>query len=101
MDEIMTRDTAEKAAPETKKRWKKPTLSGKKRRWPKVLLTLAVLAALIVGVVLPRLRGGEPQPTAGYTVETAQRRDLAVRVTGTATLEPADSYHKSLLCSIQ
>ena len=46
----------------------KVKLPGKKRRWPKVVLTLAVVAALAAWVILPRLAGGSGQTAANYLV---------------------------------
>ena len=75
-------------------------LPGRKRRWPKAVLVLIVVAALAAWVVLPRLLGGgTDQTAAGYVTDIAQRRDLSVTVTGTATLEPADSYQVTTLLS--
>lgn len=99
MDEIMTQSPAAEAPAAPKKVWKKKAIPGKKRRWPKALLALAVVTALAAWVVLPRLGRGNAQPQAAYLVETAQRRDLSVTVTGTATLEPADSYQVTTLLS--
>ena len=92
MNDLAARE--ERTLPE-KKRFR----LGKKRHWSKMALALAVAAALAAWAVLPRLGGGAPQPSAGYLVETAQRRDLSVTVTGTATLEPADSYQVTTLLS--
>ena len=60
-----------------------------------VLLAIVILAA----AVLPRLGGGAGAAEMGYTVEQPARRDLAVSVSGTATLEPADSYQVNTLIS--
>ena len=68
---------------------------GKKGAVLAVVLAVVVLAA----VVLPRLGGGAAAAGAGYTVEQAARRDLSVSVTGSATLEPADSYQVNTLVS--
>ena len=93
MDDLMKQE--EQALPKNKVK-----LPGRKRRWPKVLLALILVAALAAWAVLPRLLGGgTDQTAAGYVTDTAQRRDLAVTVTGTATLEPADSYHVTTLLS--
>ena len=93
MDDLMKQE--EQALPKNKVK-----LPGRKRRWPKVLLALILVAALAAWAVLPRLLGGgTDQTAAGYVTDTAQRRDLAVTVTGTATLEPADSYQVTTLLS--
>ena len=93
MDDLMKQE--EQALPKNKVK-----LPGRKRRWPKVLLALILVAALAAWAVLPRLLGGgTDQTAAGYVTDTAQRRDLAVTVTGTATLEPADAYQVTTLLS--
>ena len=68
---------------------------GKKGRVAVVLLALATLAA----AVLPRLGDGAGVAEAAYAVEQATRRDLSVSVSGSATLEPADSYQVNTLIS--
>lgn len=72
---------------------------GKKRRWKKAVLALAVLAA--AGLGIQHFRGGSSEPEAlpGYTVDTVQRRDLTTTVEGSATLEPADAYQVTTLLS--
>ena len=75
MDDLMKQE--EQALPKNKVK-----LPGRKRRWPKVLLALILVAALAAWAVLPRLLGGgADQMAAGYVADTAQRRDLAVTVT--------------------
>ena len=56
-------------------------------------LALIVLAA----AVLPRLGQSSGAVALAYQVAQAQRRDLTVTVSGTATLEPADSYRVTTL----
>ena len=65
----------------------------KKRRWPVVLLVLA-LAAAAVGwfVVRPILRSADQVNDLLYTQDTAAYRDVTVSVSGTAAILPADSY---------
>ncbi|MCI2058616.1 MAG: efflux RND transporter periplasmic adaptor subunit [Oscillibacter sp.] len=71
----------------------------KKRRLIRVLVIVALLAAAAVAVV-PRLTGKKAgQVDSSYLVSTAVRRDLTESVTGTATLEPADSYNVTTLVS--
>ena len=68
---------------------------GKRRAALAAVLAVVLLAA----AVLPRLIGGAAAAGTGYTVEQAARRDLLVSVTGSATLEPADSYQVNTLVS--
>ena len=85
--------------PEKKKVSLKGLLGGKKRRWIKVLIAVVVVAAIVTGC-LARMAGNVNQQIAGnYLVATAQRQDLTVSVTGTATLQPADSYNVTTLLS--
>ena len=85
--------------PEKKKVSLKGLLGGKKRRWVKVLIAVVVVAAIVTGC-LARMAGNVNQQIAGnYLVATAQRQDLTVSVTGTATLQPADSYNVTTLLS--
>ena len=90
MNEIM--DQEEQFLPEKKQR---RFHLGKKGRVFVVLLAVVVLAA----AVLPRLGGGTEAAETSYTVEQVVRRDLSVSVSGSATLEPADSYQVNTLIS--
>ena len=90
MNEIM--DQEEQFLPEKKQR---RFHLGKKGRVFVVLLAVVVLAT----AVLPRLGGGTGAAETSYTVEQVVRRDLSVSVSGSATLEPADSYQVNTLIS--
>ena len=90
MNEIM--DQEEQFLPEKKQR---RFHLGKKGRVFVVLLAVVVLAT----AVLPRLGGGTEAAETSYTVEQVVRRDLSVSVSGSATLEPADSYQVNTLIS--
>lgn len=86
-------------APTPKKEKKKFSLpkSKKGRRWMKIVIVLV----LIVGAAYLFLnRAGQnvnSQLSSSYLVFTAQRQDLTVSVSGTATLKPADSYNVTTL----
>lgn len=67
---------------------------GKKGRIITGVLILAVLAA----AVLPRL-GGNAVAAVPYQAVPVARQDLSVTVSGSATLEPADSYQVRTLIS--
>lgn len=71
----------------------------KKRRWLKVLIVLVVIGAAGAGWVIHARSGHKDQVSSDYLVEKAGRRDLTVSVSGTATLEPADSYNVTSLVS--
>ena len=90
MNEIM--DQEEQFLPEKKQR---RFHLGKKGRVFVVLLAVVVLAT----AVLPRLGGSTGAAETSYTVEQVVRRDLSVSVSGSATLEPADSYQVNTLIS--
>ena len=82
-----------------KKKFSLKRLGGKKKRWLKVLIVLLVVAAIVTGC-LAKMAGNVNQQLAGsYLVATAQRQDLTVSVSGTAALEPADSYNVTTLLS--
>lgn len=73
--------------------------SKKVRRWLKILLILAVVAGVLASCVLQARKTKNTQLSGAYLVETAQRRDLTVSVSGTAALQPADSYKVTTLVS--
>ena len=100
MEELMKEETAGSPVPETKQKWK-PHLpaSRKGKRWLKIAVVLLVVAAVVVGCAV-RLQKNVNSTLAGtYLVATATRQDLTVSVSGTATLEPADSYNVTTLIS--
>ena len=100
MQETKTEDpavTEQEEAPR-KKRFHLP--KGKKgRKWMKILVVLVVVAAVVVGCVAQTRKSVNSQLGSSYLVDTVQRRDLTVAVSGTATLEPADSYTVNTLVS--
>lgn len=69
---------------------------GKKGRVLAITAAAAVLAAAVVPRVLNRGGGAVAIP---YQLAQAERRDLSVSVSGSATLEPADSYQVTTLIS--
>lgn len=69
----------------------------KKRKWLKVLIILLVAAA-VIGFVVFRIRNATQQLTSSlYLQDVAARRDIAVTVSGTATIQPTDSYNVTAL----
>ena len=82
---------------------KKPRFSlpkGKKgKKWLKILIAVAVVAAIAVGCVANAAKKVNSQIAGGYLVAQAVRQDLVLSVTGTATLKPADSYNVTTLLS--
>ncbi len=99
MEEL--KDQTAVPAAEEKKPAKKIKLAlpkGKKQRKRLV----AAVAVVLVAVLGWRLLGGSGAPQAAgafYQPEQVVRRDLTVKVSGSATLEPADSYQVTTLLS--
>ena len=70
----------------------------KKRRWVKVLIVLVILAALVFWFLIrPIMSASEQIGNMLYQTATAEYRDLTVSVSGTGTVEPADSYQVTAL----
>ena len=103
--EWMNETSAEpQSAPAPEKQEKKKfSLKGlggkKKKRWLKILIVLVVVAAVVVGYVSNMTKNVNNQLSSSYLVATAARQDLTVSVSGTATLQPADSYNVTTLLS--
>ena len=103
--EWMNETSAEpQSAPAPEKQEKKKfSLKGlggkKKKRWLKILIVLVVVAAVVVGCVSNMTKNVNNQLSSSYLVATAARQDLTVSVSGTATLQPADSYNITTLLS--
>ena len=104
MEELMKEETpqtpAPNSVPETKKKWR-PHLPKSKRgkRWLKIAVVLLVVAAIVVGCAARLQKSANSMLAGTYLVATATRQDLTVSVSGTATLEPADSYNVTTLIS--
>ena len=95
-----TSGTPESGEPEKKRRFSlKNRASRKQRRWLKILIPLAVVIAIVAGCVSSLTKNVNSQLSGSYLVASAQRQDLTVSVSGTATLQPADSYNVTTLLS--
>lgn len=69
----------------------------KKRKWPKRLITLIILA-LAAFFLFKQCTGGGPAALTGtYIPDTAQIRDMTISVSGTGTIQPIDSYKVTAL----
>ena len=83
--------------PSTAKK-KRPSL---KKLGKKKLLALAAAAALVIGLGGRTLLGGGAQAAktgdGGYTTAQVTRRDVTAAITGSGTLEAADSYNVTTL----
>ena len=77
----------------------KKRLSGKKaRKW----ILLGVLAVAVIGggtAFLSRTKAKAAQPETTYTTAAAEKRSITNSLTGSGTLEPADSYTVTTLVS--
>ena len=70
----------------------------KKRRWKKFVFAGAALAAAVgVGIKLLLPGGGTPAAETAYTTAAVERMDVSSSITGSGTLEAADSYSVSTL----
>lgn len=93
--DVKQEQTVSPAQPAQKK--SKAIMPKKKKKWPKRVITLAVVAALVVAFFL--WRGSSPRQVVnlGYIPVTAAMGDLTVAVTGTGTVQPIDSYKVTAL----
>lgn len=103
MSEALMKDEqlpgSESVAPVKKKRLKLPLpKSAKGRRRLRLAAALVVTAALAVNL-LSRMGGSGAPVGVGYQAASVTRQDLTVSVSGSATLEPADSYQVTTLVS--
>lgn len=100
MKEEAVQDPAPAPAPETKQKWKPHLPKSKKgRRWLKIGVALVIVAAIVGGCMSSLKKNVNSTLAGAYLVATATRQDLTVSVSGTATLEPADSYNVTTLIS--
>lgn len=88
-----TQSRQETAAPKKTGPW----MPKKKRKWLRRGITLAVIAALVAGVVLWNAGNPKQPPNLGYIPAAAAVRDVTVAVTGTGTVQPIDSYKVTAL----
>lgn len=85
------------APAEQKKPQFKIPKAKKKHKWIKWVILVAVIAAVAAFVVF-RIRSASKQLASGlYLQATVQRRDMTIKVSGTATVEPTDSYKVTAL----
>ena len=102
MEELMkdTRAGQNAPAPETepKKKFGLPK-SKKAKKWLKIAVAVVVVAAIAAGCMASAAKKANAQVNGSYLVAQATRQDLTLSVTGTATLQPADSYNVTTLIS--
>lgn len=71
------------------------TKNKKNKRRRKWIILGVIVAVIIIGFLILRsyaIKQANEMMSSAYITETVQRRDIAVVLTGTGTLEPADSY---------
>ncbi len=69
----------------------------KKRKWPKRLVTGVVLAAAAVFLLQTFGGGGTGAASGTYSPAPAEKRDMAITVTGSGTIKPNDTYRATTL----
>ena len=67
------------------------TAPKKKRRWPWVVVILAIIAVVVVSFVRSMLSAGQQLLASAYLTGQAQVRDITVQVSSTGTVTPIDS----------
>ena len=73
--------------------------SGKKGRWIKAGIALAVAAALLIFLLSRCVGAGQQRLSSAYLAYTVQREDMTVSVSGTGAIEPIQSYKVTTLIS--
>ena len=76
-----------------------PAKKKKKRRWPVIVIVAVAVLALIL--ILPRVLGLKRQTmtTGAFATQTVAKGDITVTLSGSVTLQPADSYTITSLIS--
>ncbi|MCD8344287.1 MAG: efflux RND transporter periplasmic adaptor subunit [Oscillospiraceae bacterium] len=69
----------------------KPKKKRKLKKWIIILVIVVIIIAAAVGFFLMR-SGGEPEAATAYTESTVEYRDITSEITGSGTLEAANSY---------
>lgn len=104
MKHELMEDTAREAAPEEpvpqaeakRRAWRLPKFKKPRRRG----VIIGAVALLAAAVLLSRLQqGGTARAGANYQPVPVTRQDIAVTVSGSGTLAPADAYNVSTLIS--
>ena len=71
----------------------------KKRKWPRRLVILLVIAALLAFLLSRCVGVGQQMLSSAYLPYPAQMRDMTVSVSGTGTIAPAQAYKVTTLIS--
>ena len=69
----------------------------KKRKWPKRLIILAVITAVLVFVLSRCMASGQKALAGNYISAPVQRQDMTIAVTGPGTVKPNDTYRATAL----
>ena len=82
-------------APQRKKERRLPTLKlpKKQKKWLRRIAILAVAGLGVYWFAIKPGQGGGAPAMGQYTLDTVQRRDLTVGVSGTGTVTPIESYY--------
>lgn len=88
-----TQSARENAVPQKTGSW----MPRKKRKWPRRVITLGVVAALVVGFFFWKSSQPKQYVDLGYIPTAAETKDITVSVTGTGTVQPIDSYKVTAL----
>ena len=71
----------------------------KKRKWPKRVIILVVIVAVLALALSRCMNAGSQIVSSAYLPYTAEMRDMTVSVSGTGTIEPIHSYKVTTLVS--
>ncbi len=69
----------------------------KKKKWPKRIIALTVIVALLALFLTQCMKGGVQTASGSYLPATAAVQDLTVAVTGPGTVKPNDTYRATAL----
>lgn len=69
----------------------------KKRKWPKVVMIVAIIAVALLLVLRSLTHNASSSLSGMYLTETVGRQDLSITVTGSGTIRPNDDYRATTL----
>ena len=97
MEATQTKPAAPAAEPEKQApQFKAPK---KKRKWVKRLVIILVIVAILAFLLSRCMGAGQQLLSSAYLPYTAEMRDMTVSVSGTGTIQPAQSYKVTTLVS--
>ena len=86
-------DPVDEAVPETagtKRKWKKP------KKWG-IVLAIVLAVIVVAAVAMRRMANKQMEASVTYVEDTAAIRDITNSLTGSGTLQPANSYSVTTL----